>query len=261
MKKYDVVISFAGEDRDIAETINGYLKSANVRTFYDNDHVAELWGKNLGEHLSQIYSQDGEFCLMIISKSYVSKIWPRHERRAILTRMIRDSSEYVLPYMVDDTGLSEIPGMSPDIMYISKNNIKPYELPKIIIEKLYGVQGALGLDIDDVNIAIYTEACAYFLLKEVHSRCAIENPSYGDLWDSRKVCTWYSLHMECSNKFINMRQFFIDNKVVNRAFDLLISKKYLVVVVSDMAGTWYGLTTDGKEKIVSSHSVTDLFKE
>lgn len=43
--EYDVVLSFASEQRSLIEVLSAILKSYGVSVFYDNDERAELWGK------------------------------------------------------------------------------------------------------------------------------------------------------------------------------------------------------------------------
>jgi hypothetical protein len=52
---YDVAISFAGEDRTIAEAIAEELKKLSFTVFYDRYEQANLWGKDLYAHLSDVY--------------------------------------------------------------------------------------------------------------------------------------------------------------------------------------------------------------
>jgi len=135
--KYDVVISFASENRDIVEPINDCLKNNNIKTFYDNDYEPFLWGKFLSEELSNIYSKEGKYCLMIISKFYIKKCWPRHERRTAISRQVREEGEYVLPYIVDDTQICDVPGLSDDFHYLHINKTSPFRLVYTLINKLY----------------------------------------------------------------------------------------------------------------------------
>lgn len=46
---YEVAISFAGEDRGVAEQIAGLLKDEGITVFYDKYEEADLWGKDLYE--------------------------------------------------------------------------------------------------------------------------------------------------------------------------------------------------------------------
>lgn len=50
---YEVVLSFAGEDRDYVEQVADILKTNQVSLFYDDYEEASLWGKNLVEHLQK----------------------------------------------------------------------------------------------------------------------------------------------------------------------------------------------------------------
>jgi hypothetical protein len=149
--KYEIVISFASEEREIAKIINFGLKKAGVVTFYDEDHKSALWGKNLTEEFLKIFSIEGKYCLMILSQNYIRKMWTRHERRAALSRMIKESSEYILPYIVDETSMDEIEGMNPNTNYIKYTDIGPIDLIDLILSKI-GKQTKLSED-DGIELA------------------------------------------------------------------------------------------------------------
>jgi hypothetical protein len=53
-KRYDIVLSFAGEDRAYVESVAGHHTSSGVEVFYDRYEEATLWGKDLAEHLDVI---------------------------------------------------------------------------------------------------------------------------------------------------------------------------------------------------------------
>lgn len=53
--KYDVALSFAGEDREYVEQVANLLGSSGVKVFYDRFEEADLWGKNLYDYLIDIY--------------------------------------------------------------------------------------------------------------------------------------------------------------------------------------------------------------
>jgi hypothetical protein len=130
---YDVVLSFAGENRDYVEQVAGFLKDHNVRVFYDDFDRAALWGKNLIEHFDEIYQRRGRFCVMFISEHYASKMWTRHERRSALERALGQRSEYILPARFDDT---TIPGLSGAVRYEDLQSTSPNELGHLILRKL-----------------------------------------------------------------------------------------------------------------------------
>ena len=54
--KYDIALSFAGEDRQIAASLARILRGHNISVFYDKYEQADLWGRDLYEHLADVYS-------------------------------------------------------------------------------------------------------------------------------------------------------------------------------------------------------------
>jgi hypothetical protein len=132
-KRYDIVLSFAGEDRMYVEEVAAFLNERGVVAFYDKYEQVTLWGKNLQEHFESIYRQQARYCVMFISKYYADKVWTRHERRAALARAMAERAEYVLPARFDDT---EIPGLSPVVGYLDLKNVPPKQLGEMILLKL-----------------------------------------------------------------------------------------------------------------------------
>ena len=65
--KYEVALSFAGENRDFAEAVATMLKSQDVEVFYDEFNVAELWGEDLPIKFREVYFTDSRYCLIILS--------------------------------------------------------------------------------------------------------------------------------------------------------------------------------------------------
>src|SRR5262245_45133490 len=49
--EYDVCLSFAGEDREYVSQVAEHLDLHEVRVFYDAYERAQLWGKDLYQHL------------------------------------------------------------------------------------------------------------------------------------------------------------------------------------------------------------------
>jgi hypothetical protein len=110
---YDVAISFAGEDRHVAQELAAALEAAGVKVFYDDNEKAALWGKDLYSDLTDLYRDKAQFCIMLISQHYASKVWPTQERRAAQARALSQSAEYILPIRLDET---EVPGLLPTTM-------------------------------------------------------------------------------------------------------------------------------------------------
>lgn len=132
--RFDVCLSFAGEQRDYVERIATALKNAGLTVFYDQDKdiAAQLWGRELGEVLDYIYREGSRFCLMFVSADYAAKAWTRHERRSALARAI-EQDEYVLPARFDDT---ELPGLRPTVAYLDLREIAPATLVEFVLKKI-----------------------------------------------------------------------------------------------------------------------------
>jgi hypothetical protein len=114
--EYDVALSFAGEDRDNVDALAKLLSKKEILVFYDAYERSNLWGKNLLDHLEEIYSRRARFCVMFASSAYAEKVWPTHERRWAQERALNQASnEYILPIRIDGT---KIPGLPSTVAYI-----------------------------------------------------------------------------------------------------------------------------------------------
>ena len=147
---YDVALSFAGEDRAIVEKFAKLLEAKNVKFFYDDAEVPDLWGKNLIDHLADVYEKQARYCIMFISKHYPLKKWTNFERTHIQARAFQDPNEYILPIKLDDT---EIIGLPATIGY---RDIRKHSLESIVnalAQKLAKSKGQTGSSstIDDIQ--------------------------------------------------------------------------------------------------------------
>lgn len=130
---YDFGLSFAGEQRDYVEAVASELNSLGIRVFYDDYEKAKLWGKDLYAHLSEIYQNLCQYCILFASKDYAKKVWTNLERQNAQARAIKEKKEYILPARFDDT---PIPGLTETIHYIDLATFSPAELAKLAAAKL-----------------------------------------------------------------------------------------------------------------------------
>jgi hypothetical protein len=130
---YDIAISYAGEDRQVAEAIAKCLRFKRVKVFYDKYYEPELWGKDLFSHLTDVYSKRAKYCLMIISKNYALKQWTNTEREAAQSRAFRENAEYILPLLLDDT---QIPGLPSTTAYVRIQDHPVKEVCELLIQKI-----------------------------------------------------------------------------------------------------------------------------
>lgn len=131
--RYEVVLSFAGEERPYVEEVANFLKAHGITVFYDFHEEANLWGKELSEVLDTIYSEEGRYCVMFLSRNYADKMWTTHERRSAIEGAMIRRTEYILPVRFDDT---ELPGIRSTIGYVDAKRKTPVELGRLIMEKL-----------------------------------------------------------------------------------------------------------------------------
>lgn len=130
--EYDVAFSFAGEDREYVEKVAELLKD-KIRIFYDRFVEFDLWGKNLYEHLSEVYSKKSKYVVMFISEYYSKKLWTNHERQSAQERAFNENREYILPSRFDNT---KIPGVLETTGYIDLTKINENKFAEIILKKI-----------------------------------------------------------------------------------------------------------------------------
>lgn len=131
--RYDVTVSFAGEDRPMVERLVRLLRRNGVRVFYDAWEQSELWGKDLYQYLDAIYRTAARYCLIFVSEHYVKKAWTKHELRSAQARAFEENSEYILPIRLDDV---ELPGLPPTVAYLDARTTPLTEICQIFVSKL-----------------------------------------------------------------------------------------------------------------------------
>lgn len=139
--QYDIALSFAGEDRTYVRAVADSLESHALKVFYDEYEQVQLWGKDLYEHLHEIYSSKAMYCVIFISEAYARRIWATHELKSAQERALREHGEYILPARFDDT---ELPGMRSTTGYIDLRALSPDEFASLVIEKIQGSVGDQG---------------------------------------------------------------------------------------------------------------------
>ena len=130
---YDVALSFAGEERNYVRAVAKELQLKGIVVFFDEYEQVEMWGKDLYEHLHDVYSSKARFCVIFISEAYARKIWTTHERRSAQERALKENQEYILPARFDST---DLPGLSSTVSYVDLCCLSPSEFADIILEKL-----------------------------------------------------------------------------------------------------------------------------
>ena len=129
---YDVALSYASENREYVEDVATFLKEFGVRVFYDKFETVETWGKNLYDHLNDVYKNKAKYTMIFVSKAYANKAWTNHERKAAQSRAISESKEYILPIRFDDI---DIPGIDTTVAYLDARDFSAKDIAKSFLEK------------------------------------------------------------------------------------------------------------------------------
>ena len=141
-KIYDVAFSYANTpvERQYVEEVADNLNRKNIKVFYDQFNMKETWGSDLSQSLSNIYNSFSKFCVIFISKTYVSRKWTIFELEEALKRHKQSKFRYLLPVRFDDTPLPEI----EDIGYLNTEEYTPSEMADMICLMLKENQQKVG---------------------------------------------------------------------------------------------------------------------
>ena len=201
---YEVALSFADEQREYVKETSEYLTELGIKHFYDFNEQIDLWGKNLTQHLDEIYFKKSAYFIPFISKEYVNKMWTKLELNSALERNIEgghpDSQQYILPVKFDDI---RVPGIPNTIGFIDARKTSPKKLAAIIFEKVRGVPPSKeGNKNDDLGsfpvLENYNEEINkdnFKLLKDKHSfsQTSYVVTVYGEKGLGKKACVQHFL--------------------------------------------------------------------
>ena len=118
---------------DYAQKVADGLRSKGFAVFFDKLYESKMWGRDLSEYLMKVYYNQSRYCMMLISKAYVSKTWPTHERRIAIARHVESRGDYILPIRFDN---SVVPGLPPTTKYIDGRARTPEDIVTLFEQKL-----------------------------------------------------------------------------------------------------------------------------
>lgn len=79
-KEYDFALSFAGESRNIAESLFEHLTTEHdFSVFYDFNEQHNILAENLEEYFEPIYKSEAEYVIVILDEYYPQKVWTNFE--------------------------------------------------------------------------------------------------------------------------------------------------------------------------------------
>ncbi len=132
---FDLVLSFAEEDRNVAAGIKDCLSFLGVKTYYYPDHPEENWARPLGKNLSELYEYGGQMGLVLLSKNYTWKKFTRIEFDALNARRVKSQTDFLLVLRLDDSNLQEIEELPTDLTYLDWQ-FNPREVAELVKKKL-----------------------------------------------------------------------------------------------------------------------------
>ncbi|MCU1585485.1 MAG: protein of uncharacterized function [Microbacteriaceae bacterium] len=77
--RYDIALSFAGAERDIAQMLNDALSDEELNVFFDTSEQDRILAENVEEYLAPIYKSEASFVVAILGPDYPDRIWTRFE--------------------------------------------------------------------------------------------------------------------------------------------------------------------------------------
>jgi hypothetical protein len=129
--KYEVAISVAEEDKDVAKQIVVVLKKKRIPYYYYEDDTAGNWGEYIMNLTKDAYGKHARYILLITSRTYVEKYWSGVELQVAVSGFIRGKPR-LLQLRLDNTPVDSI---SKHQVYLEwKNN--PEEIAGILEEKI-----------------------------------------------------------------------------------------------------------------------------
>lgn len=85
-RKYDFALSFAGNERTIAQKIFERLAALEISVFYDRNEQATILSENVEEYLYPIYNSEAIYVVPLLSPNYPNRVWTKFESRAFKER-------------------------------------------------------------------------------------------------------------------------------------------------------------------------------
>lgn len=99
---YDFALSFAGEDRDIAEMLFVKLEERETQVFYDKNEQHRILAADVEDYLRPIYQTDADYVIVLLSTHYPKKVWTKFESEQFRQRFKENA---VIPVWIDEVPL------------------------------------------------------------------------------------------------------------------------------------------------------------
>ena len=130
--EYDFAISFAGKNRETANSLEKFLTAGGAHVFYDRNFEANLLGKNFQQEWKKI-CRASRYVIVIISEYYIQGEWTQFEFEVAIKEALRRETEFILPLRLDST---EVVGLPYTTSHIDLRNRNISEVAITLLSKL-----------------------------------------------------------------------------------------------------------------------------
>jgi len=120
---YDIALSYAIEDMNIAKEIATALRAKGLHTFYSDVSQENISNTKLYDHLNIIYGEIS-LCVVIISKDYTNSQWLLAELKTLVGYAKSSDSFTILPVQVNHDPLPDHLDLKIDCIYLSDSSIE-----------------------------------------------------------------------------------------------------------------------------------------
>ncbi len=105
-REWDMAISFAGENRELARHITEQLDMLDVHVFFDELYEDNYLGRAWTEQFKKVFADESDLVVVLLDQHHSKKIWPTFERDCFVPR---GEDGEVIPIFLDETVFIGIP--------------------------------------------------------------------------------------------------------------------------------------------------------
>ncbi|RVI03189.1 TIR domain-containing protein [Sinorhizobium meliloti] len=104
--EFDIALSFAGENRELAKCIEEQLRELDISVFYDRNYEDNYLGGPWSKHFADIFVNRSRLVVALLDRHHHDKVWPTFERDCFRPRV---ADAEVIPVHLDDTIFAGVP--------------------------------------------------------------------------------------------------------------------------------------------------------
>jgi hypothetical protein len=128
--EFDIAISFAGENRDLARLVAEQLRVMDCSVFFDEYYEANYLGGTWRKYFDEIFRSKSRYVVCLLDRHHAEKIWPTFERECFVTRVTEGA---VIPIYLDETAF---PGIPADIIGIKFSIDESKDVPDQVTDEI-----------------------------------------------------------------------------------------------------------------------------